>query len=100
MKYIKKPVMVEALKFTEHNIKEVLAFMGKLSSVDYLPECKAEEVAFLKYCERCKEIGIQTHTLEGDIRLKIGDYIIRGTEGELYPCKASIFETCYEKVED
>jgi hypothetical protein len=38
-------------------------------------------------------------TLEGDMMVSEGDYIIRGIEGELYPCKASIFEKTYDLVE-
>jgi hypothetical protein len=38
-------------------------------------------------------------TLEGVMRANVGDWIIRGTEGELYPCKPSVFERKYEAVE-
>ena len=38
-------------------------------------------------------------TLEGDHRADIGDWIIQGVKGELYPCKPDIFEMTYEKVE-
>lgn len=37
-------------------------------------------------------------TLEGDMRVNDGDWIIRGVEGEIYPCKDSIFRATYEKV--
>jgi len=37
-------------------------------------------------------------TLEGIMKAKPGDWIIRGTEGELYPCKPSVFERKYEPV--
>ena len=37
-------------------------------------------------------------TLEGIMRAEIGDYIIRGVEGEYYPCKPKIFEKTYEEV--
>lgn len=37
-------------------------------------------------------------TLEGHMIAGVGDWIIRGTEGELYPCKASVFERKYEPV--
>lgn len=40
------------------------------------------------------------HTLEGDHRADIGDYIIRGIAGEFYPCKPDIFAATYEHVED
>ena len=37
-------------------------------------------------------------TLEGDHLGNIGDYIIRGVKGELYPCKPDIFEQTYEVI--
>lgn len=38
-------------------------------------------------------------TLEGDHRANPGDWIIKGVQGELYPCKPDIFEATYEPVE-
>ena len=38
-------------------------------------------------------------TLEGVMQAKPGDYIIRGVQGEFYPCKPDIFEATYERVE-
>ncbi len=38
-------------------------------------------------------------TLEGTMIARAGDYIIRGVEGEIYPCKASIFEATYQLAE-
>lgn len=38
-------------------------------------------------------------TLEGDMRADIGDWIIRGVQGEFYPCKPDIFAATYEAVE-
>ena len=43
-----------------------------------------------------KEIVI--HTLEGDMKASIGDYIITGINGEQYPCKPDIFEKTYEAI--
>ena len=40
------------------------------------------------------------HTLEGDMRADIGDWIITGLRGEDYPCKPDIFEKSYEPVVD
>lgn len=45
-----------------------------------------------------KEIII--HTLEGDMKASIGDYIITGVNGEQYPCKPDIFEKTYEPVSE
>lgn len=38
------------------------------------------------------------HTLEGDMKASVGDYIITGVDGEQYPCKPDIFEKTYEEV--
>ncbi len=37
-------------------------------------------------------------TLEGSMKINDGDYIIKGVQGEYYPCKPDIFEATYEKV--
>ncbi len=41
---------------------------------------------------------MQIPTLEGRMRANIGDWIIRGMKGEVYPCKPDIFEATYEPV--
>lgn len=38
------------------------------------------------------------HTLEGDMKASVGDYIITGLRGEKYPCKPDIFNATYEKA--
>lgn len=38
------------------------------------------------------------HTLEGNHHASIGDYVIRGVKGEIYPCKPDIFAQTYEPV--
>lgn len=50
-------------------------------------------------------VGITKHnfyipTLEGDMHVTQGDWIIRGVQGEFYPCKPDIFEATYEKVSE
>jgi len=35
-------------------------------------------------------------TLEGDMRATYGDWIIKGVQGEFYPCKPDIFTATYE----
>lgn len=43
--------------------------------------------------------GWSIKTLEGDHRVSNGDFIIKGVQGELYPCKPDIFKQTYEPVE-
>lgn len=38
------------------------------------------------------------HTLEGDMKASVGDYIITGVRGEQYPCKPDIFEETYSQI--
>ncbi len=42
---------------------------------------------------------IMIHTLEGDMKASVGDYIVTGVDGEKYPCKPDIFEKTYTQVE-
>lgn len=78
-KYRKKPVVIEAVKWKGTNIKELYAFAGD----NYYFK---DGVLFIK-------------TLEGELTASIGDYIIKGVNGEFYPCKPDIFEKTYEVVE-
>lgn len=84
MKYRKKPVVIEAVKYTgtEENKIETWHFCGgKRMHVDV-------------------DGNLVIETLEGPHIARVGDYIIKGVEGEIYPCKPWIFEQTYEKVEE
>ena len=48
------------------------------------------------YCDVVKEEGLKIFTLEGVMMASIGDYIIKGVNGECYPCKPDIFAKTYE----
>ena len=53
----------------------------------------------------CNKIGLDDNewyikTLEGNMKVSKYDYIIKGVNGEFYPCKPDIFEKTYEKVEE
>lgn len=80
-KYRKKPVTIEAMIFTGHNANEVEAWI----------ERPAEEGSW-GYCDFW-----EIETLEGTMTARPGDYIIRGVQGEFYPCKPDIFEQTYEE---
>lgn len=42
---------------------------------------------------------VEIHTLEGVMVARLGDWIIKGVKGELYPCKPDIFAATYEAAE-
>ena len=89
MKYRKKPVVVEAIQWNGNNLAEIRAFVGKNVSANTFVE------SFTR-----KELGsyINIETLEGIMTASIGDYIIKGVQGEFYPYKPDIFLETYEMV--
>ena len=80
----KKPVVIEAIKWTGKNADEVQAFLHNGH--------KHAAHGWVK--GRYVEIG----TLEGLMVASIGDWIIKGVKDEFYPCKPDIFEQTYEPV--
>lgn len=78
-KYRKKPVVIEALKWDGDNKSDICKFIGK--DVGHL---------FLNG-------NLYIETLEGAHHASVGDYIIKGVQGEFYPCKPDIFESTYEE---
>ena len=85
-KYRKKPVVIEAIRWSGSNVEEVNKFTNKPPQ------------RILSWDESLNE-SVIISTLEGDMRAKKGDYIIKGVNGEFYPCKPDIFKKTYEKVE-
>ena len=85
MKYRKKPVVIEALQF-DGSGKSVAHISYHFGADD------------LKWDVVNKQLRVQT--LEGTLTADVGDWIIRGIKGELYPCKPDIFEATYERVDD
>lgn len=86
MRYKKKPVEVEAIKFDGTNHREILKFI--------YPDMSETGLAG---AERMK-LPIVIETLEGDMNVSVGDYVIRGVQDELYPCKPEIFEQTYQTI--
>lgn len=86
MKYRKKPVIIEAIQFEDNSdrIIEIHEFMGgDTIRVNY----EDKDNPYLKI-----------ETLEGVMKASVGDYIIKGVNGEFYPCKPDIFEKTYKRV--
>ncbi|HEL1563485.1 TPA: hypothetical protein TX924_000963 [Streptococcus suis] len=79
-KFRKKPVEIEAIRFTGSNYEEIREFIGKNTL--------------------CSDLSIVIPTLEGDMVAQKGDYIIKGVHGEFYPCKPDIFNETYEVVSE
>ena len=87
MKYRKKPVVIEAMQFNRENIKELEKFTNN----------KIKKVLIEKRIDGIATCEIET--LEDTMNAKEGDYIIKGINGEFYPCKPDIFKKTYEECE-
>ena len=78
-KYRKKPLEVEAIQLTKDNEATAFEF------------CEGKAFLFRD--------GMISPTLEGKMTAFYGDYIIKGIQGEFYPCKPDIFKQTYEECE-
>lgn len=76
-KYRKKPVVIEAIQWTGENLLEICNFTGRCGG------------------ELLKNGEMYIDTLEGVHHASVGDFIIKGVNGELYPCKPDIFGKTY-----
>lgn len=91
MKYRKKPIVIEAVQWNGLNLEEIKDFVG--DSLIYNINDAAWKVG-----KDAPTVHIKIKTLEGTMIAKAGDYIIRGVNGEIYPCKAEVFWRSYEEV--
>ena len=85
-RYRKKPVIIEAIQFVDEvdRILEIQEFVG-------------QETIVVNYKDK-NSPTLKIDTLEGVMTASVGDYIIKGVQGEFYPCKPDIFEKTYEEV--
>lgn len=95
-RYRKKPVIVEALEWRGNSgHRDMFEFLGGLKGAPL--DTDGDNF----YIDHGKvEGGLVIKTLEGEHLASIGDMIIKGVNGEYYPCKPGIFEKTYEEVPD
>lgn len=90
-KFVKKPVVIEANQFTTNNeIHDI--------EMDWIVDWVNAE-SYKKIASH-NGTSIFIYTLEGEMKAEAGDWIIKGVEGEFYPCKPDIFEKTYDIVEN
>ena len=82
-KFVKKPVVIEAIQYNGENIEAIEDFVGKK-----IPTVMASDVY----------VKLIIPTLEGNMKASKGDYVIKGVKGEFYPCKPDIFKEIYSLV--
>ena len=90
--YRKKPVVISAIEWTGKNLLDVTRFIENKHDID------SSNPNFELYCDIVSDHGLAINTLEGAMSASIGDYIIKGVNGEFYPCKPDIFLKTYDKA--
>lgn len=88
-KYTKKPIEIEAIQWTGMNLEEIKSFVG--DSLLYEIIDTAWQVG-----KGAPRVYMVIKTLEGVHICTEGDFIIKGVNGEFYPCKPDIFEKTYQ----
>ena len=90
-KFRKKPVEIEAMQYTGNNGSSLSRWSDRVvydsPVLEPTPDNPTGDY-------------VQIKTLEGVMTGIVGDWIIRGVQGEFYPCKPDIFEATYEPVDD
>ena len=88
-KFRKKPVTIEAIQWNGQPPQAVADAFGIMNKGFYLPHWYRDDMPPPK---------LQIATLEGTMDASHGDWLIRGVQGEIYPCKPDIFAATYEAV--
>ena len=86
-KFRKKPVVIEAFRLNERGLVAEDWFWDAVTRNDIITHCFGKHEPDPAWCE--------IKTLEGTMIANTGDYIIQGVHGEIYPCKADIFQKIY-----
>ena len=95
-KYRKKPVVIEAMLYTIKHYRDLKDWAGDNVTMQLNSETAYQVIDNTAY----PIISPIIHTLEGDMKVDNGDYVIKGVNGEFYPCKPDIFDKTYEEVEN
>ena len=89
MKFRKKPVVIDAWP-----VRDLwFAACGNWSALPQ-PVREAYETGGWVFTDE----GIHVPTLEGSMLARLDDWLVRGVQGEFYPCKPDIFAATYEVV--
>lgn len=88
-RYRKKPVVIEAFQWT-----------GGPDQTEDPVWLRAAIGRGAVYCQGGDEPYLTIETLEGKMKVSVGDWVIKGVKGEIYPCKPDIFKATYDLVVD
>lgn len=94
MLFRKKPVVIEAVQFTESVRDGHIFDKSPLPPGVLMGRCTS-----IPKTRKVWSASFYIETLEGRMEVSVGDWIITGVKGENYACKPDIFELIYERVQ-
>lgn len=94
--YRKKPVVIEARQFGP--VPEWVVSGGNYDLIQWIIDGAGQAKLHIDAAGSVDAILIWT--LEGEMVASPGDWIIKGVQGEFYPCKPDIFAATHESVDD
>ncbi|MDO4694980.1 MAG: hypothetical protein Q4A62_10630 [Eikenella sp.] len=95
-KFRKKPVVIDAVQYTGSESNTIMLYEW-IHDVDLSTMHMTASAIIMADCKR--DGGLMIPTPEGKMLARVGDWIIKGVQGEFYPCKPDIFEATYEPAE-
>ncbi len=98
MKFRKKPVVIDAVRWTGANVEQITEFIAG-TKLELAQSDGSQRQCIARFDFTVKPSALVIPTLEGDHTALAGDWIIRGIKGEFYPCKPDIFEATYDAVD-
>lgn len=102
MKFRKKPVIIDAIKWNGKNQREMYDFLTDNEQLDY-PATLEDDTFRIDLCNGGCQVGnLIIKTSEGEMKADIGDYVIKEPfptdDRKFYPCKPDIFDKTYEVI--
>lgn len=113
--FVKKPVKIQAIQMSKDSFISIHRWLEengypslvwdiedfRIRPEDLFdpavgPDVKPTKGVWINPADGC----IMIRTLEGDMKVSDGDWVIRGVKGEFYPCKHDIFMETYQEVTD
>lgn len=92
-RFRKKPVEIEAIQFVMQNLEEIRQFVGTRDNGECRFLLDGEITGRFEL-----DAGVYDELHNTWVGVSLGDWIIKGIQGEFYPCKLDIFEATYEEA--
>lgn len=99
-KFRKKPVEIEAMQWPADDGDDSYAAVCQRAAVHRWVWGNGGKTWVVTPATDRQDVHVVVETLEGNMRISAGDWVIRGVQGEFYPCKPDIFAATYDSISE